>query len=136
MSTLTTSPMKNKDILLIIALIVLMIIIGIKAHSQDLQDVYSRINAIRRENKLPEFEVSKSLEKKAHRYLQFMIKKYNGRLVHSHVEGEWELLVYNIDPVIGWMASPPHRTILLNAKVKKIGISILNKYACLKGLSN
>ena len=106
------------------------------AHAQTLreynQEYYTRLNSIRQEHNLPLVTVNRSLERKSERWLRRMVRLYNGNLVHQPGKG-YEVLSRGGDPILLWMNSPPHKKVLLNPKLKKVGFFASNGYACMKG---
>jgi uncharacterized protein YkwD len=90
--------------------------------------LYDSLNSIRASQGLPRLKRSIGLEIRAKIWLIRMDHKYH-KQVHSHVRGSEVLTQDCYDPIACWMASPPHRAVLLG-KSRRIGIAIYRNYAC------
>lgn len=114
-----------------IVLIIVMLLLAAMASAQVPTNttVYEQINQIRKARGLEPLTVSTVLELKGAKWLKKMHEKSDGLFhdMHSH---EAELLTDCDDPVMCWMRSRPHRSVLLSKRYKRIGIVYLDGDWC------
>jgi uncharacterized protein YkwD len=100
------------------------------------QEAVDQVNELRAERGLDALQVSSSLSRSANRYAAEMIRRhYFGHLAHVEVAsrfrraGEalaihWSLSAQPLKTVRQWMASPPHRALLMSSRFRFVGVGL------------
>jgi uncharacterized protein YkwD len=100
------------------------------------QEAVDQVNQLRAERGLAALQVSSSLRRSASRYAAEMIRRhYFGHLAHIEIAsrfrhaGEalaihWSLSPQPLKTVRQWMASPPHRALLMSSRFRFVGLGL------------
>jgi uncharacterized protein YkwD len=100
------------------------------------QEAVDQVNQLRAERGLAALHVSSSLRHSAKRYaLEMLRRDHFGHLAHIEIAsrfryaGEalaihWNLNAQPLQTVREWMASPPHRVLLMSSRFRYVGLGI------------
>lgn len=98
------------------------------------------LNNIRKMNGLPELEYSILLSRQSYAYSKSMSRRFKGQPQLEHAQSHWlfiklydgECISYGDDPLNQWLNSLPHRRIMMDRSMKKIGVSCYGEYCTLR----
>lgn len=108
-------------------LLVISIFISIGAHAQK-KEFYNQINSYRVELGLKPLQRSIFLELTSKSWLRRL--KDLKKVRHDIHTKNAEVICEGVDPVRGFMNSPPHRSILMNKRLKRIGVAYRGNRVC------
>ncbi len=109
--------------------ILLLLILPLSVFSQSRQEFYDSLNSLRVAHGLPELKRSITLEIGSKRWVNTLIKKHNYHLMHDRHGGK-EIIAFGGDAFYLWLHSPPHKGMMLNKRVRRVGYANKETMAC------
>lgn len=109
-------------------------------HLTKSRSLVDQINLIRTQRNLKPLKCNRLLSSQSYFYAKSLSKRFKYEPNLEHANSQWfifniydgECLAYGVNPIEMWMNSPPHRNIILDLTMRKIGIGRYGKYYTLR----